>query len=180
MTKITEPVVGVRWWVTGRIAMNPLGLYSCFASNTDQPILWEDKTNHAVCCANRYTVLPRHACPISPGEHCFCGINAFYNATLSLGLSAAYAVSGVPGIVRGWGRMRLHPEGWRAEHAEIMAMLSLPSLRYGAPKVDPAPFAEAYGVPVIQFPSIHAADATLSEFGAEVPKDMRPPAPAWL
>lgn len=49
---------------------------------------------------------------------CGCGLHGYYRGSLDF----AYDKTAVNGIVRAFGRMRLHKKGFRASHAEIVAL----------------------------------------------------------
>jgi hypothetical protein len=90
------------------------------------PCRWEGRELHAACWdANRILQQGRGwlAAPhASPDPRCQCGIYAWDRA----GLRTYYGESWwCDGVVSGWGRVVVHRDGWRAEHARVAA-LALP------------------------------------------------------
>lgn len=75
---------------------------------------WTPGKNTAVCTEYAY------ASHETPGHRCHCGFNAYHSLKDLRNSDYPYAVAA---IVRGWGRGRLHPDGWRSEHAEILALI---------------------------------------------------------
>ena len=89
-----------------------------------------------------------------PGLGCSCGIYAT--------LAPIQSPVEVPVLVRGWGRVALHTEGWRAEHARIEAVLFIEDMERLRAVVGPfgslgrlhpisREAAEAYGVPLLHW-----------------------------
>ena len=107
------PVVGYRSWriVNGR-------LLSPFI-----PCRWEGRELHAECYdANRGLVRGEgwlkgpHA---SPHPACRCGIYAHHRP----GLRTYHGeLSACEGVVTAWGRLVVHGDGWRAQHARVEAL----------------------------------------------------------
>ena len=136
---LIEPVVGFRAW---RIANGKL-------LSPYVPCRWEGRLLHADCFdANR--ALLHHEGWLtephrSPDPDCQCGIYAYHRPGLRTYFGEHYWCEGV---ISAWGRMVVHADGWRAEHARVEA-LSL---------VDPGDLrlaqalwviAERLGVPVV-------------------------------
>jgi hypothetical protein len=104
-----------------------------------------------------------------PPEHgCTCGFYAWY-APPPRGASAATSDL-VAGAVALWGRMELHPNGMRAQHAMIVA-LALPFSR-GAKRRRIVAAADALEVPAV--PARRLEPVAL-EHGELIPPGMRPP-----
>jgi hypothetical protein len=116
---LVEPVVGFRKWrvVAGRLTSPYI------------PLRWEQAVVHARCYpANRSLLFgagwlaePHEA----PHPRCRCGVYAWH---------ALPAAGPVPdpdrafGVVRLWGRIEVHADGMRAEHAAIAAIGVAPGL----------------------------------------------------
>lgn len=173
---INEPIVGVRLWL-------PIYSHGLLEAGLPLPGLrstaahypWVPGKNVAKCPARNSSIrFPTHVHPDGaaiPAQKCICGLHAFYSPDHLQGFfTGSFLVRGVMGVVRGWGNVRLHPDGWRSEYAEIMALLSHPNnehnsaLAYLLPQI-----AENYGVPIVNY-----SLAILEEFGTIVPRDLRP------
>jgi hypothetical protein len=80
------------------------------------------------------------ACPVhphlAPDRDCTCGLHACFEAP-------APAFGFITGAVAAWGVLQVHLDGFRAEHAQITALLPAPG------RTDTAAIAERYGVPVV-------------------------------
>ena len=174
------PIVGIRVWLVNRNGLLPLKLG---LKGTNSTYIWDPGVNEARC--NTYspatpvwltkTSKPQHAKDKRvPGEACICGFHAFYSLTDLLRyfeqLHMKYILqAGVIGIVRGWGHTRLHPDGWRTQFAEPIALF------HGLHESDGEGYlkqlAEIYSLPLLgpgAYPHI------MSEFGIIVPEDLRP------
>src|SRR4051812_50060837 len=79
----------------------------------------------------------------SPHGACQCGIYAYHAPGPRSWFGEAYWCEG---IVSAWGRLVVHGDGFRAEHARVEA-LAVPSDGFGRRQVHAA--AEALGVPVV-------------------------------
>ena len=87
------------------------------------PFRWDSPTVQAACYpANRNLLFgegwletPHDA----PDPRCKCGIYAYYRPAPRGPIPDR---SRIFGVVRLWGRMEVHPEGMRAEHASIQAL----------------------------------------------------------
>lgn len=161
---LVVPVAGFRSWrlANGRL-LSPY-----------VPCRWEGRVLHARCFdANRSLVRGQgwldvpHA---SPHPDCQCGIYAHHRP----GLRGYYGeLSWCEGVVTGWGRLVVHADGWRAEHARVEA-LAWPSEGERRLRDVVARIAAALGVDVVEreaLPSIAQAA------GRPVPDVLRP-APA--
>jgi hypothetical protein len=113
------------------------------------PCRWQDRVMHAACFdANRTLtrgvgwLCEPHA---SPHEDCQCGIYAYYTPGPRSWFGEAYWCEGV---VSAWGRVIVHADGFRAEHARVEAIAVPDGLeRFGAVEVVRA--AERLGVLVV-------------------------------
>ena len=152
---LVVPLAGYRSW---RVAAGRL--LSPFV-----PCRWEGRTLHAACWdANRSLQQGRgwltgpHA---SPHPDCQCGIYAWDRP----GLRTYYGESSwCDGVISGWGRVVVHGDGWRAEHARVEALarperdeprltaaLAAIAARLGVPLLPPGELervAEVAGAPV--------------------------------
>jgi hypothetical protein len=137
------------------------------------PCRWEDRVMHAACFdANR--ILTRGVGWLaephrSPHEACQCGIYAYHAPGPRSWFGEAYWCEGV---VAAWGRLVVHPDGFRAEHARVEALAVPDGLeRVGAAQVHRA--AGALDVPVIRHDALEGFAASL---GGGVPAALRPSA----
>ena len=150
--QITEPVIGVRrWTVTNE-------------GNLVSPIIegcWEPGVNTAKCIKSRVWQPWRHDGP-SPVDGCTCGIYAHHEDMLRADSS------GVWGVVRGWGNVRVHPDGWRAEKAELLGIFATNQKQELLEKIS-----ERYDVPILPV-NYHKPEMLEMEFGPFVPKSIRP------
>ncbi len=144
---LAAAVLGFRGW---RVA--PSGLLMSASADDG----WVPGDNLATC--------PRGMHP-APKAGCGCGLYAHYELeTVPQSVNFGGNNGGIMvGAVAGWGRVILHPDGWRAEYAKVIALF-----RQGP--ADALARAEAlYGAPVLDGPDqLPAIDAE------EVPKHMRP------
>jgi hypothetical protein len=158
---LSAAVVAYRSWrLAGQRLMSPF-----------IPCRWQDRVMHATCYdANRrltrgvgWLEEPHE----SPHEACQCGIYAYHTPGPRSWFGEAYWCEGV---VSAWGRVVVHQDGFRAEHARVEALAVPPSvLPYGARQVHDA--AERLGVPVIPHGELEAFAAGL---GGGVPASLRP------
>jgi hypothetical protein len=154
-------VVAFRSWrLAGECLMSPF-----------IPCRWQDRVMHAECFdANRrlqrgigWLDEPHD----SPHEDCQCGIYAYHTPGPRSWFGEAYWCEGV---VSAWGRLVVHGDGFRAEHARVEA-LAVPGgvVVYGAAAVHDA--AARLDVPVIPHGELEAFAA---ELGGGVPASLRP------
>jgi len=101
-----------------------------------------------------------------PHEACQCGIYAYHTPGPRSWFGEAYWCEGV---VSAWGRIVVHEDGFRAEHARVEAVAVPASAAYGAAAVRAA--AERLGVPLIAHGELEAFAAGL---GGGVPEALRP------
>ncbi|HEX8105005.1 MAG TPA: hypothetical protein VF533_20455 [Solirubrobacteraceae bacterium] len=110
---LAAPLVGFRAWRLGRDRL--LSPYI--------PCRWEGRTMHAECYdANRSLTRGQGWLDephVSPDPRCQCGIYAYHRP----GLRAYYGEwAWAEGIIAAWGRVEVHHDGFRAEHARIEAL----------------------------------------------------------
>jgi hypothetical protein len=158
---LVAPVVAFRSWrLAGEQLMSPF-----------IPCRWEAGVMHATCFdANR--TLTRGVGWLgepheSPHEACQCGIYAYHTPGPRSWFGEAYWCEGV---VSAWGRLVVHADGFRAEHARVEALaVPEPLPRLGAAHVRRA--AAILGVPVI--PHVGLEDFATG-LGGGVPAALRP------
>lgn len=169
MQSVDHPVIGYRSWYTDDRPDQP------FLKSIVQNNHWE-KQNEARCMRPAHW----HRGP-APGDGCECGLYAFHGLEQAFGYSGK---KGVTGIVRGWGLTRIHRDGWRAQYAEVLAIIEPKPPEPTAPGWVHAQgdwvtrhrdlarqAAEYYQVPLIPY---QAAEVMASEFGKFVPEEIRP------
>jgi hypothetical protein len=135
------------------------------------PCRWQDRTMHATCFdANRRLTRgvgwldEPHS---SPHEDCQCGIYAYYTPGPRSWFGEAYWCEGV---VSAWGRVVVHGDGFRAEHARVEALAVPPGLRrFGADHVHRA--AASLGIPVVAHDELESYAAGV---GGGMPAALRP------
>lgn len=150
----TEAVVGFRKFKLADWVLGPL--------NYGYP--WRPGENTARCLPKQDTLWGHGYQQDRPGhEHaphkdCHCGLNAFFEPhDIKEG-------GDVTAAVIGWGDMRVHPDGWRAEKARIVALLN------NSLNLDEV--ARLYNVPIVV--DMEALQMKASEFGTPLPKSLRP------
>jgi hypothetical protein len=132
------------------------------------PCRWEGRVMHAACYdANR--TLTRGVGWLdepheSPHEACQCGIYAYHAPGPRSWFGEAYWCEGV---VSAWGRLIVHSDGFRAQHAAVEA-LAVPD---GMRPAHVHAAAAALGVPVVAHDELEAFAASL---GGGVPPALRP------
>ena len=158
---LAAPVVAFRSWrVAGERLVSPF-----------IPCRWEDRVMHATCFdANR--TLTRgvgwlDAPHESPHEACQCGIYGYYSPGPRSWFGEAYWCEGV---VSAWGRLVVHSDGFRAEHARVEALAVPHGLRpFGAAQVHRA--AAKLGVAVVAHDEL---EDYANRLGGSVPEALRP------
>jgi hypothetical protein len=135
------------------------------------PCRWRGRVMHAACFdANR--ILTRgvgwlNEPHLSPHEACQCGIYAYHTPGPRSWFGEAYWCEGV---VSAWGRVVVHGDGFRAEHARVEALAVPDRLeRTGAAHVRRA--AAELGVPVVAH---HELEAFAARLGGGVPAALLP------
>jgi hypothetical protein len=158
---LAAPVVAFRSWrlAAGRL-MSPF-----------IPCRWSGRVMHAACYdGNR--VLTRGAGWLdephgSPHEACQCGIYAYHTPGPRSWFGEAYWCEGV---VSAWGRLVVHRDGFRAEHARVEALAVPDGLdRIGGAQVERA--AAELAVPVVPHDELEDFAAGL---GGGVPAALLP------
>lgn len=158
---LISPVVAFRSWrLSGDRLVSPF-----------IPCRWDGRVMHATCYdANR--TLTRgvgwlnepHA---SPHPGCQCGIYAYHTPGPRSWFGEAYWCEGV---VSAWGRLLVHGDGFRAEHAAVEALAIPDGLdRAGPAQVRAA--AAALGVPLLAHEELVSFAESL---GGGVPRSLLP------
>ena len=157
---LAAPVVAFRSWrLAGERLMSPF-----------IPCRWQDRVMHAACYdANR--TLTRGVGWLdgpheSPHEDCQCGIYGYYTPGPRSWFGEAYWCEGV---VSAWGRLVVHNDGFRAEHARVEALAVPHSARFGAAHVERT--AAVLRVPVVAHDELEDFATAL---GGTVPAALRP------
>lgn len=158
----TEAVIGYRKWRLLDWVLAPI--------NYGAP--WRPGENTAVCQPNRARStygnwheydIPGHDKP--PHENCHCGLNAFFEISDASKQQGTGSPEFVLGAVIGWGDMRVHPDGFRAEKARIVGL-------FGQPIEPLNEVAGIYDIPV--FESWEKLQIEASEHGSPLPESLRP------
>jgi hypothetical protein len=158
---LIEPVVGFRKWrlVAGRLTSPYI------------PLRWEEPVVHARCFpANRSLLFgdgwldePHEA----PDPRCKCGVYAWH---------AMPARGPIPdpdrafGVVALWGRVEVHADGMRAEHAAIKALAFSPELGLEHRRTLEG-IAGRLGVELLEEGRLHAA---ADRYGGRLPSSLLP------
>ena len=158
---LVAPVVGFRAWRLGRDRL--LSPYI--------PCRWEGRTMHAECYDANRTLLHGHGWLTEPHESphpsCQCGIYAYHRP----GLRAYYGEwPWTEGIVTAWGRIEVHADGFRAEHARIEA-LARPDLDGPGVAAAIGRVAADLGVPLLERGELGAA---AEAYGGALPETLLP------
>lgn len=140
------------------------GLYSTVAEE-----VWSPGVNEAVCKPPFFYVSRSSPCTISPNPYCDCGLHAHHSLDLLVeSFPHPFTHMRVYGVVRGWGAVRVHPNGWRAQFAEPLALI----IRDGTSE-HVRDLATLYSLPTLPF---NAFPEVLTEFGRPVPEELWPEA----
>lgn len=161
---LDSPVIGVRCWSSNLVSGVFLrGIGPC---RSHPFAVWHPGVNKAVCgTPAAHEMYAGTNAPV-PGSMCGCGFYAYHEYSDDIGRfpSEPTGQKSPVGIVRGWGQMQCHPDGWRAEYAEILALVE-----NGSPRMHAV--AKRYGVPLL--PSSSMPEVAI-EFGDVVPPWRRP------
>jgi hypothetical protein len=145
---LAAEVLGFRGW-----RVSPSGLLMSASADDG----WVPGDNAAIC--------PRGLHP-APTAGCQCGLYAHFELDqVPASVNFGNGVGGIViGAVAGWGRVILHPDGWRAENAKVISLFQ----RGPAESLERAQ--ALYKVPIVAGPWELPADCGAEE----VPKHMRP------
>ena len=123
------PIVGFRVWKTPP-RNGPFRLRSIH-----KDMAWNTRSVTTAQCDLR----SKHT---APAMRCTCGLYASYS--LRQAAAQGFGESTVVGAVLGWGRVYLHEDGWRAQHARVLCLTSI-----GAVREEDRAIAAAAGRPLI-------------------------------
>lgn len=158
----TECVIGYRQWRLADWVLGPISI--------GDP--WRPGVNRAACkqygepCDNPKCEMCKHLRGEShkaPAEECDCGLYALHEPPVS------YGDEYVVGAVAAWGDLRVHHDGFRAEYAQIVALVACEPHT-----TDLSAVASTYGVPVVPRDLLKLE---AERHGRSLPVDIRPPKP---
>lgn len=155
----SECVIGYRSWRLADWVLAPVSY--------GDP--WRPGVNRAVCKVNEtafglYSTMLGRGAPAPPARHtaphqnCTCGLHAYHDLP-------ANTEGVVIGAVAAWGNLQVHCNGFRAEHAQILALVEADGL---------TEVAELYGVPLVPR-SMLTMEA--HQHGSPLPVSLRPEKP---
>ena len=157
------PVVAFRWWrVIGDHLSSPFN-----------PVRWDRRQVEARCYpANRALLFgdgwlaePHQA----PHPACQCGIYAYHAPPRRPRIPDPDRAAGIVSV---WGRLEVHRDGVRAQHARVEALACCPE--WGSAHVaQMRAIASRLGVPLIAYDELPAA---ARRFGAPIPATLLPAA----
>lgn len=166
---LTQRIIGYRQWVVNsRLELKAVGV-------GDKAEPWKPGPQRAKCLV--YLSEMNLPCIPVVDVNCHCGFYALHKLKDAEQYGGYATTSTVQGIVSAWGRVAVHDSGFRAEYAEIVAIICpdekvekveqgnyrFPALYRGV--------ASKYNVPLIEY---KYAEEFAREFGAEVPKELYP------
>lgn len=155
---LIQAVVGFRKWTLRRDRL----------SSPFIPMRWERAEVHAECFSNSVLSTGRIEGPHrAPHPDCKCGIYAYH---LPLRRGPIPYVDRIAGVVALWGKIEVHRDGMRAEHARIGALAYIKDLGRDH-ELRVREVANELGVDVVEQSQLGlAADA----YGKPLPHDMIP------
>ncbi len=165
MQESREHIIGFRIW--------PIDRANCILlpwSHLVQP-RWVPGVNEAVCQYHlfhkaRYKTRIPPRTHVAPDPDCECGLYAHHwPQKIQNHSSYLYAV----GAIRGWGRVEIHGDGWRAQKAEVIALIAAHE-RPARKLIERVAY--AYSVPVVE--NTEALENFAKEYGQLVPEELRP------
>lgn len=164
-----ECVIGYRCW-----NINALGQLESLRVGW---CCWARGVNHAQCELRGFGVIERHA---APQRDCSCGLYACHALEHVLPVrrggyptDAACRADGVVpvvGAVAAFGNLQVHPNGFRAERAGVVALAFLPGMGDWARK-RVARIARRYGVACVDLAEL---EREAHRHGAPLPESVRP------
>jgi hypothetical protein len=119
--------------------------------------VWQPGPNRSRCAR---APISRPRCQDGPTLECACGLYAYHDLERALGRGRMH------GVVAGWGRTIVHPGTWRAQFAQVLALVD----DDGDPRLL-RDLAVRYRVALVP---IDEALAYGLEFGLPVPEELRP------
>lgn len=154
------PVLGFRVWkLTIDGSLLPRAVSALEHLNVEP---WRRGRNDARCV---YVGISREPHAV-PGERCDCGLHAHHEVGQLRRPSRTEDL--LLGAVVAWGALQVHRTGFRAEHAQVVALAAPESSRLAAPA---RAAAERYGVPLVAYDEL---DRYVATHGAQLPNSVRP------
>lgn len=155
----SEAVVGYRRWKLDDWVLSP--------TNYGSP--WRPGVNTAKCQphtnSNPFWSTGESAHHENPPEKdCHCGLNAFFDYQGEGWMQHAHKGS-VIGAIVGWGKMHVHPDGFRAQYAQIVCLM-------GDGEHYLNDIAAMYQVPLVD--SFEELQVEASKHGSPLPENLRP------
>lgn len=156
----TEPVVGYRWW---RLSSDGTLIPRTFNE------AWQPGVNTARCMPHRIRGLrqdpdPHHA----PSQNCDCGIYAMHE--LDVRPFRLEEPAAVVGAIVAWGDLEVHADGFRAEHARVVALAYTLNMRIRRRQMIRRA-ALAHGC---EYVLLHHLEETAERYGQPLPASARP------
>jgi hypothetical protein len=105
-----------------------------------------------------------------PIEGCTCGIYAYHEPVQMVSSITSHLVGGA---ILAWGRLTIHPEGFRAEFARPLALCYPHMFLAGSTAVQLARLADRYRLPVLD---VSHVDVFAAEFGERYSPEAEPSA----
>jgi len=159
---VAAPLVAFRSWrLSGGRLVSPF-----------IPCRWEGREMRASCWDANRTLMRGNGWLAEPHEsphpRCQCGIYGYFEPGPRSWYGEAYWCEGV---VTAWGRIEVHRDGFRAQHARVEA-LATPEHRFPSAEAAVREAADALGVPLIANAGLQAFADRLG--GAGVASGRRP------
>jgi hypothetical protein len=136
------------------------------------PCRWDGRVMHATCFEANRTLTRGNGWlgepHTSPDPRCQCGIYGYFRPGPRSWYGEAYWCEGV---VTAWGRVEVHRDGFRAEHARVEA-LATPEEGFPHAVQAVREAAGRLGVPLLPYAELEAHAARLG--GADLPPALRP------
>lgn len=157
----SECVIGYRSWKLADWVLSPLSFGHPWRPGVNVSTCRAgERSNIGLYLTTQDRPLKRHA---APDQDCTCGLHAYHEIP-----EQPISFDGSPivvGAVAAWGDLQVHYNGFRAERAQIVALVEAPSLHE---------VAETYGVPLVPR-ALLASEA--QRHGTPLPESLRPPKP---
>ena len=149
---LTEAVIGFREWIVEDSVLLPPAA----------GVAWVPGVNTARCYGHG-------ACDSVPGSACDCGLYAMHAPPDELEDYLIGPGAMVIGAIAAWGQLQVHADGFRAEHARVVA-LAYPPQATPATIARLAPAAARYEVELVAFEDL---PAVASQHGTAVAPSSR-------
>lgn len=166
MPLFVQPVVGFRVWRLDRDGTLLPRAVSALHWLDVEP--WLPGRNDAVCVYEGRSRAPHR----SPDGDCDCGLHACHE--VSQVARAARADGCIAGAIAAWGDLQVHRTGFRAQHAQIVALAMPERSALTAPA---RAAARRYVVPLVDFSELGACAA---DHGAPLVRCAVPARSVWL